>query len=36
MCNELLKEGYIQSYIDMFYISNKSLPNVMLPQNYSE
>jgi hypothetical protein len=35
MCNELLKEGYIQSYIDMFYISNKMVPNVMVEQNYA-
>jgi hypothetical protein len=35
MCNELLKEGYIQSYIDMFYIANKMVPNVMVEQNYA-
>ena len=29
LCNELLREGFIQSYIDMFYLSSRTLPNVI-------
>ena len=34
LASELLKEGFIQSFIDMFYISHKCLPNVMSNGNY--
>lgn len=34
VCTELLREGFIQSFIDLFYISHKCLPNVMNNKNY--
>ena len=33
-CTDLLEMGCVQSYIDLFYISHKCLPNVMEKQNY--
>ena len=34
VCTDLLEMGCVQSYIDLFYISHKCLPNVMEKQNY--
>ena len=34
LSTELLKNGFIQSFIDIFYISQKCLPNVMNAKNY--
>jgi len=34
VASELLKEGFVQSFIDMFYISHKCLPNVLSNGNY--
>jgi hypothetical protein len=31
---ELLQNGNVQSFIDLFYISHKCLPNVMEKKNY--
>lgn len=32
--SDLLKEGFVQSFIDMFYISHKCLPNIMSNASY--
>lgn len=34
ICGNLLEQGYVQSFIDLFYISHKCLPNVMDRRNY--
>jgi hypothetical protein len=34
ICTTLLENGNIQSFIDLFYISHKCLPNVMETKNY--
>lgn len=34
VCTELLETGNVQSFIDLFYISHKCLPNVMETRNY--
>lgn len=34
VCTDLLEGGFVQSFIDLFYISHKCLPNVMEAQNY--
>ena len=34
VCTDLLENGCVQSYIDLFYISHHCLPNVMEHQNY--
>jgi glycerol kinase len=34
ICTHLLETGNVQSFIDLFYISHKCLPNVMESKNY--
>jgi hypothetical protein len=34
ICTKLLEAGQVQSFIDLFYISHKCLPNVMEQKNY--
>lgn len=34
VCTNLLEAGQVQSYIDLFYISHKCMPNVMKKKNY--
>ena len=34
VCTDLLEGGFVQSFVDLFYISHKCLPNVMETQNY--
>ena len=34
ICANLLDGGNVQSFIDLFYISHKCLPNVMEKKNY--
>jgi len=34
ICTSLLQTGNVQSFIDLFYISHKCLPNVMEGRNY--
>ena len=34
VCTDLLEGGYVQSFVDLFYISHKCLPNVMETSNY--
>lgn len=34
ICSSLLQTGNVQSFVDLFYISHKCLPNVMEGRNY--
>lgn len=34
ICTSLLQTGNVQSFIDLFYISHRCLPNVMENKNY--
>lgn len=34
VCTQHLEDGNVQTYIDLFYISHKCLPNVMKNKNY--
>jgi hypothetical protein len=34
ICSHLLEAGNVQSFIDLFYISHKCLPNLMEKKNY--
>lgn len=34
ICTNLLESGNVQSFIDLFYITHKCLPNVMEQKNY--
>lgn len=34
ICTHLLEAGNVQSFIDLFYISHKCLPNLMEKKNY--
>ena len=34
VCTDLLDTGNVQAFIDLFYISHKCLPNVMVQKNY--
>lgn len=34
VCTNLLEQGMVQSFIDLFYISHKCMPNVMKNRNY--
>lgn len=34
ICSDLLGNGHIQSFIDIFYISHNCLPNVLEKKNY--
>ena len=34
ICTDMLAEGNIQAFIDLFYISHSCLPNVMDKKNY--
>jgi len=33
---DILRAGYVQSYIDFFYITNGTLPNYVAPQEQKE
>ena len=34
ICTRLLENGNVQSFIDLFYISHKCLPNLLQTRNY--
>ena len=34
VCTDMLAEGNVQAFIDLFYISHSCLPNVMKKKNY--
>ena len=34
ICTQLLEAGNVQSFIDLFYISHKCLPNLLERSNY--